>query len=516
VNQQVLERNCETHKSWHWAPSIYASTVVTACVLIFALPFCLPPSTPVRSASYVYGFNNSLCVCAVLLSVGLFYCVGTRLSAVSPTWLLSAFSFNASAPGAKVQRWAIWLCGLLTALSTLYIFLRTGSAGDYGESEYFLRRILLVLKGRVPYADFEFAYGPALVCLPASLHQLLAPLEISVKASYYLFYLIASWTGIVILAHVINCLGMGGKEKTILFLVCSILAWNESMGLNYILLRYVLPMAFLLLLHQRLVPLLGWMRYHWLISQGVLAGASAGCVLLCLAVSPEMGLAFFVAISIYWAYLAWTVSPRYVLALLANAGCLALVALNWFDYFDTVMAFGAGGFNFPVIPSISILLYLFTVLYSVPLAAGVVLGSRRHFEAAILAAWAALTVALIPGALGRCDGGHTFFYGLPALMLTWVALRGQSNKIHMAFVIVVAASFLILKISYFNFVYTGLVPYKVSAFIERFLRPDEPGPPAEPGLAPSYPSAPPHCEQSFSALTRFGKLRAYPKNPAVR
>jgi hypothetical protein len=297
---------------------------------------------------------------------------------------------------------------------------------------------------------------------------------------------------------------MERKQKNVLFVLCSLITWGDNSGLNYILLRFILPMAFLLLLHRRIVPFVTKMRLHWVMAQVLLSAASTACVLICLAVSPEMALAFFVALSIYWSHLSWTVGPRYLLVPLATAGCLLLMAANWRDYFESVMSFGGGGNNFPVIPAINILFYLFTVLYATPLAVGVAITAWRHPDSVLFAGWAALTVALIPGALGRCDFGHTFFYGLPALLLTWVVLRRQSRKLHLLFVFIVAASFLGFKISHFQ--YGALLPYKVSVFIDRVMTPGESAPPPEPTLSRDDRAGSNPLKQPFSELARYGKV----------
>jgi hypothetical protein len=104
MSEKVLDRESKARGSLNQRQLIYALVIIVACLLIFVLPFCFPPSTPVRSASYVYGFNNSLCIGAVLLSIGLMYIFVTRLNTTSTDWLLSAFNSNAVAPGTKVPR----------------------------------------------------------------------------------------------------------------------------------------------------------------------------------------------------------------------------------------------------------------------------------------------------------------------------------------------------------------------------------------------------------------------------
>ena len=51
--------------------------------------------------------------------------------------------------------------------------------------DLFPKRILLLLKGRSPYIDFDYQYGPALLQFPAYLYGLLAPWGVTLKATYY-------------------------------------------------------------------------------------------------------------------------------------------------------------------------------------------------------------------------------------------------------------------------------------------------------------------------------------------
>ena len=212
----------------------YASAVIIACLAIFVLPFCFPPKKVVYAASYVYGFNNSLCILSVLLSIGLFFLVNRRLNPACAGWLVSVFEPEAACRKERVRPWVVWLCCSVSVMFTAYLYVHTSPTPTvyYGEATYFLKRILLLLKGRSPYIDFDYQYGPALLQFPAYLYGLLAPWGVTLKATYYALHAAVSCAGFLLLAAVINWLGIDGKQKTVIFALCALMAVNETMGLQ--------------------------------------------------------------------------------------------------------------------------------------------------------------------------------------------------------------------------------------------------------------------------------------------
>jgi hypothetical protein len=95
------------------------------------------------------------------------------------------------------------------------------------------------------------------------------------------------------------------------------------------------------------------------------------------------------------------------------------------ELFLVLHGFAAGGNAFPVLPSPPVVLYLATLLVVLPpLLAQAVRAVRRRgatearpFATALAAAIAVHVLCLVPGALGRADAGHVFFYGMGAFLL---------------------------------------------------------------------------------------------------
>jgi hypothetical protein len=507
-------------------PLAFAFATILATILaslgIFVLPFCFPPGNIVYAASYVYGFNNSLCQLSVLLSIGLYFLVNrrchlsnSRQAAGAGAWLHFAFEPQAEGRKETIRPWAVWLCCALTVLCTAYLYVHTSSAATayYGEATYFTKRILFALKGRSPYTEFDFAYGPALLYLPVWFCRLLASWGVSVKAAYYLFYAAVSSLGFLLLAAIINCLGMPGRQKTIVFMLCALIALNETMGLQYTVFRYLVPLGLLLFIHMKVLPGLsgGGLSgggLSWFSRQVALSFASIAGFALSLCFSPELGLAYFVALGVYWAWLAWAASATYLMTLFLHAASLFVVlALCRDGYFRGVASFSGGAMNFPVLPAAHILLYLFAVLYTVPMQLCAAIAARGKSSAALCAGWAGLTVATIPGALGRCDFGHTFWYGLPALILTCVGLQKQSKRLYAVFLGVTAVSYLALKIAHFVLCYAGIfMPDAFLALLDR-LSTSAASTQADPAVSRGHSAGLPR-DLAYADLHRFRPIAA--------
>jgi hypothetical protein len=82
-----------------------------------------------------------------------------------------------------------------------------------------------------------------------------------------------------------------------------------------------------------------------------------------------------------------------------------------------------------MVPAAHLILYVITMILIVPslLAAG---WRNERADAALLASLGVLSVAMMPGALGRCDPPHVLFYGLIVSLLLMVRLAGVSRGAH--------------------------------------------------------------------------------------
>ncbi len=375
-----------------------AALAALAAVCLFWLPYHVPVS-PSLSDSYLFGFNNRACWLLFVACVSLLALFGPAIK--QPVT-------HGTLPGSQDLRWA--LPG--TFLASVAMYLLTRKLNGYDEAIYLIDRLRLVLEGRIPYRDFEYAYGAGLLYGPAALARLL---HLGAADAYGIFYVLSSLLGVLLL-HVC-CRWMagtvaGGRSAFWFVWAVSLLA-TLNFGLNYALLRFDLPICFVLLI-QRVASAQrggGYLAFGLAaLGYGVMLGDS-----------PELAVAFAAAVSVYLAFVgqlrAWRAAVAY-LALLGGLALMTALAAH-LGVFRTMLAFRTGGFNFPVIPAPAIVLFL--------LAAGIVAcqvraRDPRHGGQTALPLFL-LGVFTAAAALGRCDPTHILLEGLP-FFLPAVVLTG--------------------------------------------------------------------------------------------
>jgi hypothetical protein len=90
-----------------------------------------------------------------------------------------------------------------------------------------------------------------------------------------------------------------------------------------------------------------------------------------------------------------------------------------------------GALNLPVAPYPHLLLFLFALVWLVPVALGPMLRSEGRDGIRIVSCYV-LAVALLPAAFGRCDPLHVFFNGAGILILSVVATRKLKPRLRHA------------------------------------------------------------------------------------
>lgn len=362
---------------------------------VFILPWFVPlAGTPVAADSWAVGFNNRV---AMIAMVG--------------WWATVAFTSRGNAPGATVNRlWSsdpdnrvpILLVLGVSALSGLWAAMLAWSGTPrWGDAAFFLDRAAHMEAGRIPYRDFEFPYGPGLLYLTSWGKGLGQLVGIPAGASYYLLFAgfsIASW---LMLAYVIERLGLRRRQAAWLYAVIAAYAFLHGVaygGIQASLVRFVGPVFALLTLSR----LLG----------GRTAAAMLGAVglgMTAFALSPEIGIVYLVAGCVL--IVASKVEHRWAVLV---AHVLAPVATLWFfggDYAASLLLFGGGGGNMPVVPSAPALLYSAAGVIVAARVVGIV-GRQTALDAATTSSVAALCVLFVPAAFGRADTGHILLNGL--------------------------------------------------------------------------------------------------------
>ncbi len=377
--------------------------LVATCFGVFVLPFLLPPPPLTGvSAANVAGFNNKVAALAAAALGTLAGLIALR----SPSATREIVGDFGKIPWQLVLV-AATLCGGMVALLSYCV---ATSDQPYGDGRYFLHQISMYVDyGRKLYDQIELPYGPFLFYVPAMVHRLLSPLHVSLAASYYITLVSEHVTGLLLVAYVLNALPIRRQWKIVFFLLCLVHTYPFAFGLNYTFLRFVLPIAFLILTSRQTQPV-----------------RAAACIfigqMMSLSLSPEMGLAFGASTFAYAVYSFFVGQRAWLLAIGAPfAATAAFFLLAGAGYLRMLKLFAHGIANFVVEPLPYILVFLVALVWLAPLMLARFFRGRRP-EAPLLAALYVFSVALLPVAFGRADPGHVFFNGFGIYLLSLVAI----------------------------------------------------------------------------------------------
>ena len=435
---QPAPRTRELGRTWGLA----AALAVVAYVAIFWLPFQFPPKQLLVSASYAFGFNNSVAIVATALLLGLVtawrvFVSGSRAS--DPRLHFPDDSSTDPRPGPWVFGAMAGVHAVLTAVMYAYT---VGSASPRltWESRHFLHRIKLIEAFDLqPYTEIHVEYGPALMYPPIYLHRMLAPLGFSVEISYFLCHLLMNVAGLWCLWYLARHTSAPAKVKIAAFLVVGFAGFAPYMGLNGVVLRYAAPFASVLFAHRLWVAQrVGLTKLRWLIFGLIITLLATVNVLI----SPEIALAFTVC---WLAYAVLSVRTNYRL-LAVSAAALALTFVGSYlmlpeEYYRSLLRFSQGANNLPMVPAAHLVLYLVTLMLIVPplLAAG---WRGERSDAPLLGSLGVLSVITMAGAFGRCDPPHVLLFGLVASMLLMIRLGSVSMRAHRVYLLAYAGVFI--------------------------------------------------------------------------
>lgn len=418
----------------------YVAFVAVALVVIFILPRFISVS-PAYSDSYLFAYSNRVGTLCLLFSLAVGGYYFRRLP----------LRFPKAAVSADVATGAVWTWTIIFAVAcgVMYVFVR-GLEG-FGESAYLIDRMRLVGEGLKPYRDFEFAYGALLLYGPLSLTLL----GLDPERSYFIFWLITVLAGVWILARTINMLDYPSEYKTRVFHLISLVALGFVLctGLNYTLVRY-LPATYFALLTQRMYTA-DSRRGHQAWAMAMTAGFTI-CVLL---ISPEMALAYAAGSLGYFAVFGWMdgsfARRQWVASFagLAIAEVLIMGVANRLGAFATVKAFARGGYYFPIIPALHILLFFFCCGLTTLFVASR-LRERSHGDGMLFVL--AVSAGAIFAAMGRCDPGHVAFNGL-GIVLVATVLASTRPSMWKIYQIVFVVAFVLIPMLTLVWTYRSLI-----------------------------------------------------------
>lgn len=425
---------------------------IATYLAVFRLPFFFPPRELLVSPSYAFGFNNSVAVLA--MAALLLVATLDRLARRDPAARDPALgfpdgdaaaprpgpAFYAAAPRPGPALFAAMACVYAGLTAVMYAYAR-GAATPWitWEARHFLHRIKLIeTYGLRPYAEVQVEYGPALMYPPMYLHRALAPLGVSVEGAYFFTHLLLNVAGLWCLWYVARRASAPARAKAIAFAIVGLAGFAPYMGLNGVVLRYACPFATVLLGHRLWTAWRGAMSpLRWIALAIAVAVLAAANVVL----SPEIAVAFALGWLAYAALWVWEDRRLAVVSVLALA---ATAAGSWLalppEYYRSLLRFSQGANNLPLLPAAHLVLYVVTLTLVVPplLAAGW-RGGRS--DAPVLGAFGALSVVLMPGALGRCDPPHVLFFGLVVSLLAMLRTANLSARASRAYALAYAGVF---------------------------------------------------------------------------
>ncbi|PWU17476.1 MAG: hypothetical protein C5B50_11295 [Verrucomicrobia bacterium] len=441
--------------------SLWIAFAAAVAVGVFVLPWYGPRPRPADSLSCRYGFNNFIAWVWVALMLGvatLYRLFRGRVAATSAMEI--ALSGIVPSAGKRVLDRPLLVSFLAVLAITLAVVIGWFAYLPYayfGETKLFISRIEAMVMGLAPYRDFNFTYGPALLYLPYSVYRTFEG-RFSIEQVYG-FALAVNWSAGLYLAYYIVSRLSGSFARTIVFLLLVVPCLNISLGLNYTLLRFTLPMASLIALHRYIQSkvqgpkskvirtgssgedlavqeeeqksedrgqksAVSGQRSEVSGQWSVVAAALAALLvpLINFSVSPEMGMAAWLGCVAYFVHLWFTPLRRLSVCIIAVLAALPAVrfALSR-AYFDSIFSFSGGGLNLPLFPTLHIIFFLLAVFCVLPALASLALKSR-DVTGSMAIALCVVTGLLIVPALGRCDAGHLLLNGFGIFLLFFAAL----------------------------------------------------------------------------------------------
>ncbi|MGI4826680.1 MAG: hypothetical protein ACRYFU_00560 [Janthinobacterium lividum] len=365
----------------------------------------LPYRMPVPRAysdSYVFGYNNRIAAILTAAAAVLLAFFGPRLQLhLSPGKSLTSSTLKKALAGSSVIGGGLYLL--------------TRRLDGVNESIYLIDRIKLLLAGRVPYKDFEYAYGASFLYVPAWISR---GLHLPVGDAYGVFWIGLVLLGTFLLYKVIGWVDVpSGAQRSIflLFWIFSILNLF-SFGVTYSLFRYVLPCFFALVVYRGLAPVEQPQPQPGIFLLPPLMYA------LLLLVSPELGITFAIGMSAFLVRFGHLKQRVNLVAFAVNLAAICGISYiaDRCGVFYTLKAFSTGGFNLPVTPAPHILL-LFLLIALSACYAGQRLRSGRPDALLVLIAVSACSLA---AALGRCDPLHVLLNPMGVILAGSFLLNG--------------------------------------------------------------------------------------------
>ena len=214
-------------------------------VLLGWVPWMVPPATGLPNVASVLGYNIDLAYLLTGAWAVAMAGVGWALSKAPPSHS-SPVASNPTQP-VPLRRRLIELAVLGLAVAALYWPWSLARFGPHVEDVYFLNILWRIQCGQVPFADFEFLYGPLMLAPLSGWVQLFG----FSMASYYGYYLVTQFVLLaILLLSFQRALPNPWHRYTALVLLAPFVI-DHLLGLNWTALRYIPVLAALVVLAHR-------------------------------------------------------------------------------------------------------------------------------------------------------------------------------------------------------------------------------------------------------------------------
>jgi hypothetical protein len=389
--------------------------LLATCLGVFVLPFLFPAKYfQGVSASNLAGFNNEVAaISAAFLGTLVFFL------ALKWPWILGLDTVELAAREAddegRISRGlvsAVVLAwgGAVLLFGMTILWMGVRYEYDWG---YFLNRMSVHAEfGRKLYSQMEFAYGPLLIDLAVMMQAILSPFHVSAASAYLVTLVLEVMGGLLMMVYLIEHLPMSRRWRAGIFLLVAAGMMVTNMGPNYTFVRFAPQLVFLVLAWKS--------KRAWKAALWIFVGQA-----VCLGLSPEIGFAFVVGSFAFAVYCCFTRGRSWAWAAAAPivSAMIFLLVEGW-PYLHRVGISAHGVYSFPVEPLPFILVFLFALVWLVPLSLAEFF-RRGRAEAPMMATLYLMSLALLPAGFGRADPAHVYWNGLSVLLLSAVAISSR-------------------------------------------------------------------------------------------
>jgi hypothetical protein len=254
--------------------------------LLVWVPTLVPVDATVQSEATAQGYNSTVAYqvaagwCAVVFAV--WWALGRRRVSDAPALLPPS-----APPVTPARRWLerVLLVGIFTAGLWPWAL---APRGTYIEDAIFVNAAHRMLSGLAPFRDFEFLYGPLMV-VPLAPWMRLTGFSLESYYGYLLLTELAGWLALLVFLQRVT---PAARLRFAILALAAALLTNPLLGLNYAVLRRLLPLAALLVLTSAPLAL----------ATAALGGALLG---VALAYSHDTATAAGIGAAAMFAFVAW-------------------------------------------------------------------------------------------------------------------------------------------------------------------------------------------------------------------